>query len=89
MREPAVLGMVALRYLSATVELVAATLMLRSGKVATAVSINAALGLFGPLLFVVVSAIGIWGLAQGHDVSWARLGLIGLGVLLIVYAATR
>jgi len=89
MREPAVLGMVALRYLSATVELVAATLMLRSGKVATAVSINAALGLFGPLLFVVVSAIGIWGLAQGQDVSWARLGLIGLGVLLIVYAATR
>ena len=89
MREPAVLGMVALRYLSATVELVAATLMLRSGKVATAVSINAALGLFGPLLFVVVSAIGIWGLAQGGDVSWARLGLIGLGVLLIVYAATR
>ncbi len=89
MREPAVMGMVALRYLSATVELVAATLMLRSGKVATAVSINAALGLFGPLLFVVVSAIGIWGLAQGQDVSWARLGLIGLGVLLIVYAATR
>ena len=89
MREPAVLGMVALRYLSATVELVAATLMLRSGKVSTAVSINAALGLFGPLLFVVVSAIGIWGLARGADVSWARLGLIGLGVLLIVYAATR
>ena len=89
MREPAVMGMVALRYLSATVELVAATLMLRSGKVATAVSINAALGLFGPLLFVVVSAIGIWGLAQGHDVSWTRLALIGLGVLLIVYSASR
>ena len=89
MREPALVGMVALRYLSATVELVAATLMLRSGRVATAVSINAALGLFGPLLFVVVSAVGIWGLAQANDVAWARLALIAAGVLLIVYAATR
>jgi len=88
MREPAVLGMAALRFLSASVELVAATLMLRSGRVSTAVSINAALGLFGPLLFVAVSAIGIWGLAQG-EVSWTRLLLIGAGVCLIVYAATR
>ncbi len=89
MREPAVLGMAVLRYLSATVELVAATLMLRSGRVSTAVSINAALGLFGPTLFVVVSAIGIWGLAQSGSVSWARLAMIFSGVVLIVYGATR
>lgn len=89
MREPAVLGMAALRYLSASVEIVAATLMLRYGKVATAVSINALLGLFGPTLFVAVSAVGIFGLAQGGEVSWARYALIFCGVLLIVYGATR
>lgn len=88
MREPAVIGMAALRYLSATVELVAATWMVRSGRVSTAVSINAALGLFGPTLFVIVSAVGIWGLAQSGSVSWARLGVIFAGVVLIIYGAT-
>jgi len=81
--------MAALRYLSATVELIAATLMLRSGRVSTAVSINAILGLFGPTLFVVVSAVGIWGLAQGNQVHWARLALIFAGVLMVVYGSTR
>jgi hypothetical protein len=89
MRDPAVLGMAVLRYLSAAVELTAATLMLRYGKVSTAVSINAALGLFGPTLFVIVSAVGIWGLAQSGSVSWARLAMIFAGVILIVYAARR
>lgn len=89
MREPAVLGMALLRYLSAAVELTAATLMLRYGKVSTAVSINAALGLFGPTFFVLVSAVGIWGLAQSGAVSWAKLALIFSGVVLIVYGATR
>lgn len=87
MRDPTVISMAALRYVSALVELTAATLMLRYGRLQTAVSINAALGLFGPTLFAVVSTLGIVGLAQSGGVSLPKLAMVFLGVLLIIYGA--
>lgn len=87
MRDATVTGMALLRYLSATVEFTAATLMLRYGTVQTAVSINAALGLFGPTLFAIVSTLGIIGLANAGAVSIPRLLMVFAGVLLIILGA--
>jgi hypothetical protein len=85
--DPHVRYMAFVRFFSASVELTAAVLMLRSGSLESAIGINAALGLVGPTLFAVVSAIGIAGLA-GH-VSWQKLALIFAGVVLVLFGATR
>lgn len=79
-------SMVLLRFLSASVEVTAALLMLRWGTVAQALRINAALGFFGPILFITVSAIGLVHLAD--QMPWYRLLVILAGVLL-VFIGTR
>lgn len=78
--------MALLRYLSATIEITAATFMLRFGRLETAISINAALGMVGPILFALVSALGIAGLAAGH-VNPVKIGIIFTGILIVVYGA--
>lgn len=85
--ENLVKGMASLRFLSATVEIGAALLMLRLGRLENAVSINAALGLFGPILFSVVSALGLLGLAERLPLG--KLALIFAGVVLVLVGATR
>lgn len=76
-----------LRFLSASIEITAAIWMLRIGRVEAALGINALLGLVGPTLFALVSAIGIAGLAG--QVSWGKLALIFTGVLLVLFGASR
>lgn len=85
--EQLVKGMASLRFLSATIEISAAVLMLRVGRLESAVSINAALGLVGPILFSLVSAIGLLGLAERLPLG--KLLLIFGGVLLVLFGATR
>lgn len=85
--DPVVKGMAALRLLSACTEMTAAFLMLHYGRVQVAMSINAALGLFGPILFALVSTLGFIGLAG--EVSWSKMAIVFSGVLLVVYGATR
>lgn len=80
-------GMASLRFVSAAVEIGAAVLMLRLGRLEAAVGINAALGLFGPVLFSLVSAIGLLGLAERLPLG--KLLLIFGGVLLVLFGATR
>ena len=79
--------MALLRYLSATIEFIAATFILRSGRIETAISINAALGMVGPTIFVLVSAIGLFGLSA--SVSTSKMIIIFTGVLMVLYGATR
>ena len=81
-----VLAMALMRMLSSLVEVSAAILMLRFGKVVTAVRINALLGLFGPTILLLVTLTGVAGLAG--KIAPARLALIIAGVGLII-AATR
>ncbi len=81
-----VLAMALMRMLSSLVEVSAAILMLRFGKVVTAVRINALLGLFGPTILLLVTLTGVAGLAG--KIAPARLALIIAGVALII-AATR
>lgn len=78
-------GMASLRVVSGSVELLAAWLMWRLGRVESALKINAALGLFGPTIMLLVTLIGIAGLAGNVPVH--RLALIGAGALLIFLGA--
>ena len=80
-------GMASLRVLSGTVELLAAWLMWRAGRVETALQINGALGVFGPTVLILVTALGIAGLAG--RVPPGKLALIGCGALLIFLGTRR
>lgn len=82
-----VTSMAFFRILSGTVEVAAALLMLRLGRVESAFQINAALGLFGPTIMVIVSLLGLVGLAG--RISYGKLALVATGVLLILYAARK
>lgn len=82
-----VAGMALLRLIAGTIEISGALLMLKFQRVESAIQINAVLGLIGPSIFVLVSAIGIMGLAG--KLSYAKLGLIAAGVLLILIAARK
>ena len=85
MREPLAVGMAGIRILSAATEFTAALLMLRSGRVETALRINGFLGLVGPAILVTTTALGIAGLAG--KIAWAKVGLICAGVYLILYGS--
>lgn len=75
-------AMVGLRLLSACVEVAAVLVMLRLTRVQDLLRLNAALGLVGPTIFLLVSALGLTALAA--QVSPARFLLVALGVLLVV-----
>lgn len=77
----AVLTMALLRLIAGTIEISAALLMLKFGNVQTALKINSMLGLIGPIALTLVGAIGLIGLSS--HLSWPRLVLTALGVLLI------
>lgn len=81
-----VLTMALLRLIAGTIEISAALFMLKFGKVQTALKINGMLGLIGPIILTLVGAIGFIGLS--NQLSWSRLTLTGLGVLLI-FLGTR
>lgn len=78
-------AMAGVRFLSAAIEASAALVMLRGG-IERAVEVNAVLGLVGPTIFAVVSALGVLGLSG--RVSPLRLGLVALGAGLVL-ASTR
>lgn len=80
--ERMVAGMALLRLLSASLELTAALLMLRSGRVADALRINAALGLVGPLVLATVTALGLAGVAG--RLPPGRMAMLAAAVVLIL-----
>ena len=75
-------NMALLRMIAGSLEIAAAILMIRLGKVGTALRINAFLGLVGPLILTTVCLLGLARLAS--QVSPVRLGMLGLGVVLIL-----
>lgn len=77
----ALLTMALLRLIAGTIEISAGLLMLKFGRVATALKINSVLGLIGPIILTLVGAVGLIGLSS--DISWSKLALTALGVLLI------
>ena len=82
----AVITMALLRLIAGTIEISAGLLMLKFGKVQTALKINSILGLIGPIILTLVGTIGLIGLSS--QLSWSKLLLTSLGVLLI-FMGTR
>jgi hypothetical protein len=78
-----VLSMAAMRVLSGLIEMSAAILMLKLNRVDQALKINALLALIGPLVLLLVFAIGMAGLAG--KIPLHKMIIIGLGVCLIFY----
>lgn len=76
------LGMSLLRIISGCLEIGTAFLFLRLKKVETALQLNAVLGLLGPIIFLLVSGLGL--IAVAVKISPFKVGLIALGVLLIL-----
>jgi len=76
-----VASMALFRFLAGTIEVSAAMLMLRFGRVDTACRINAILGLIGPAILMIVSGLGIAGLAG--QIPMPRILIVGVGVALI------
>jgi hypothetical protein len=76
-------GMVGLRLLSGTIEILAAGLMWYFGTVEKAFAINALLALVGPTVLVLVTALGLTGLSE--TISIGKIFWIVLGVAFILY----
>lgn len=74
-------GMALMRLISGLIEMAAAVLMLRAGRVGSALQINATLGLIGPVVNLLVCAVGIVFVAVKFT-PW-RTGLVLLGVVLV------
>jgi len=79
----AVLTMALLRLLAGTLEISAGLLMVKLGRVESALKINAVLGLIGPVILTLVSGVGL--LRLSTQLPWHRLTLVALGVLLIFW----
>ncbi|MBX6378501.1 MAG: DUF2619 domain-containing protein [Clostridia bacterium] len=79
--------MALLRLLSAAAELTGAFLIYRVQRVDTALRVNAVLGLVGPVVLLLVTALGIAGLIG--RLSPTRLALLVAGTLCIVLATRR
>ena len=75
-------SMAILRFIAGSLEITAALLMIRYGKVGIALRINAGLGLFGPIILTSVSLLGLAGLAG--RVSLSKLGIVAAGLFLIL-----
>lgn len=77
-----VAGMALLRLISGSLELLAAVLMIRYRSIEAALRINGLLGLVGPSILILVSMLGIAGLAG--RLAPFKLALIAFGVLCVL-----
>lgn len=75
-------GMALIRFLSGMLEIIAAIVFLRLGKVEHALRINAFLGLIGPLIFILVGTLGI--VAIAIKLSPLKVILLTLGSVLVL-----
>ncbi|HZG70748.1 MAG TPA: YqhV family protein, partial [Chondromyces sp.] len=75
--EKAVIGMALLRMLSGGIEIFAAFLMLKLNNVEKAMVVNSSLALVGPMVLIITTSIGLWGMADKisfQTVFWVVVG---------------
>jgi len=82
-----VTGMASLRFLSGTIEILAALLMLKLGRVDRALLVNSALAVVGPLILLATTSIGLIGLAD--KLSFSKLAWILIGVGFIFFGILK
>lgn len=73
-----VLGMVILRLISGSIELIAAFIMLRLNDVQKALIVNSSLAIVGPIVLITTTTIGLVGIAD--KLSASKLCWIAIGV---------
>lgn len=76
--EKAVLGMALLRLISGSIEISAAILMLKFNTVEKALIVNSSLALIGPIILILTTSIGLFGLVE--KISYMKMVWIILGV---------
>ncbi len=81
-----IVAMAGLRLISSLLEAVAAVAILHIHDVRSALRINAALGLVGPTVLILVTIVGLHSLAG--ELSPGRIALI-LGGIVLILAGTR
>ncbi|MBY7143170.1 YqhV family protein [Virgibacillus sp. NKC19-3] len=81
--EKTVIGMALLRVLSGFIEIFAAYLMIRFNEIDKALIINSSLAIIGPLVLLITTTIGLFGMAD--KLSFEKFIWIILGVLFILY----
>lgn len=78
--------MAALRFLSSAIECAAAVYILRLFRIEDALRVNAVLGMVGPTILILVTLIGLVGIAERLSIE--RIVLVVVAVIL-VFVATR
>lgn len=82
--EKALILIIALRLISGSIEITAATLMFKFNDLERAFYINTLLALVGPVILIVTTAIALLGLAE--KVSMTRIICLFGGIFLILYS---
>jgi hypothetical protein len=84
--EKAIIGMSALRILSGSIEIIVALLILKANNVEKALVLNSTLALVGPIILILTTTIGLFGIAE--KISFMKMVWIFSGVALILYGVT-
>ncbi len=82
MEEATINNMALLRVISGLLEILVAVAFLKFGKIETALRLNSFLGLIGPLVFILVSVLGITVMA--FRLSWIKMICLILGSILVL-----
>lgn len=80
-------NMAFVRVLSGLLEITVAIVFLKIGRVDAALRMNAFLGLVGPIVFILVSALGIAAIAV--RLSWPKIILLCIGMILVLIGTTK
>ena len=83
MEQTAINNMALIRVISGLLEIGTAIVFIKLGRVDSALRLNAFLGLIGPVIFILVSALGVAAIAV--KLSWMKIVIISLGILLVVW----
>jgi hypothetical protein len=75
-------SMATIRVISGLLEIVVAFIFLKGGRVENALRMNAFLGLIGPLVFLLVSVLGVVAIAV--KLSWYKMTMICLGIIMVM-----
>lgn len=78
-----VLGMVAVRMISGSIELIAAFIMLKLNEVDKALLVNSTLAIVGPIILILTTTIGLVGLADKLSMSKIIWVLVGISCLFV------
>lgn len=78
-----IFGMAFMRFFSASIEIIAAIIMLRLTAIQQALRVNATLGFVGPIVMISVTALGLVGLAG--NLSYGKLFFIVVGICFMLY----